>query len=150
MATTVILIRHADRDIPQLEADPPLNDKGQARARELVHILSTAGIQAIYTSEARRATMTGAPFNLVHPRIPTEQLSSATDLRDHILANHAGQIVLVIGHANTVPLLIRELGGPSLPAINDCVFDNLFVLVRRSATEATLTRLKYGEQTVAC
>lgn len=152
MATTVILIRHADKDIPQVENDPPLNERGLTRSRLLVHILSTAGIRAIYTSEAQRSKMTANPFSQAHffPPLPIVRLLAATDLKDHILTHHEGRTVLVVGHADTVPDLIRELGGPSLPVINDCVFDNFFVLVRRSATEASLTKLKYGETTGPC
>ena len=150
MATTVILIRHADKDIPQVGADPSLNGKGMARARELVHVLSAAGIQAVYTSQATRAKMTGKPFLQAHPALPIVRLGLAADLREHILAHHEGQTVLVVGHADTVPELIRQLGGPPLPLINDCVFDELFVLVRHSATESSLTNLKYGEPTAPC
>lgn len=154
MATTVILIRHADKDIPQVEADPPLNEKGKTRARQLIHILTAAGIRAIYTSEAQRAKMTAQPFWQAHPilvpPLPIVRLSAATDLRDHILTHHEGGTVLIVGHADTVPALIRELGGPSLPVIDDCVFDNFFVLVRHSATEVFLTKLKYGEITGPC
>jgi broad specificity phosphatase PhoE len=154
MATTVILIRHADKDVPQLESDPSLNDRGMARARELVHILSTAGIQAIYTSQAKRAKMTAKPFFQAQLSLsitlPLVRLNSATELRDDILTHREGQTVLVVGHANTVPELIGQLGGPSLAEINDCVFDDFFVLVRRSATEVSLTTLKYGEPTPPC
>lgn len=150
MATTVILIRHADKAIPQVEDDPSLSDKGMARARELVHVLSAAGIQAIYTSTAKRAKMTAKPFSQAHTALPIERLSSAADLKAHILTHHEGRAVLVVGHADTVPELIRQLGGPPLPVIDDCVFDNLFVLVRHSATESSLASLKYGEPTAPC
>ena len=169
MATTVILIRHADKDIPQIERDPSLNGKGVTRSRELVHVLSRAGIQAIYTSTAKRAKMTAQPFfqaqSSLSVTLPLVRLQTAAELREHILTNHEGKTVLVVGHASTVPEFITEFGGPSLTEIpemiselvepsqnelNDCVFDNLFVLVRRSATETSLTRLKYGEPTPAC
>lgn len=152
--TTVILIRHADRDVPPAGAPafpgPSLNDKGMARSRKLVHVLSTAGIQAIYTSNYTRSKMTAKPFFDAHSNLPTVRLDTATELKNHILTNRAGQTVLVVGHANTVPELIRLLGGPSLPEINDCEFDNLFVLVRYSATNANVAKLKYGEPTAPC
>lgn len=151
--TTVILIRHADRDIPpDGTPDPPgpsLNDKGMTRSRKLVHVLSTAGIQAIYTSQYKRSKMTAKPFFAAHSDLPTVRLDTATELKDHILRHHAGHTVLVVGHSNTVPELIRQLGGPSLPNIDDCEFDDLFVLVRSSSTEASVTKLKYGELTSA-
>jgi broad specificity phosphatase PhoE len=151
--TRLVLIRHADRDIPPVGTPdypgPSLNDKGMARSRKLVHVLSTTGIQAIYTSNYPRAVMTAKPFFNEHTGLPRVQLYPATELKDHILAHHAGQTVLVVGHSNTVPDLIGLLGGPSLPVIDDCEFDNLFVLVRYSATSASVTKLKYGEPTSA-
>lgn len=77
-------------------------------------------------------------------------LDTALELKDHILAHHAGQTVLVVGHADTVPELIRLLGGPSMPNIDDCEFDNLFVLIKHSATAAIVTKLKYGKATAPC
>jgi 2,3-bisphosphoglycerate-dependent phosphoglycerate mutase len=151
--TTVILIRHADRDVPPAGTPdfpgPSLNDKGTARSKKLVHVLSKAGIQAIYTSRYTRAKMTAKPFSAKHSGIPTVRLSEATELKDHILTHHLGQTVLVVGHSDTVPELIALLGGPSLPIIDDCEFDNLFVLVKHSTTSASVTKLKYGESTSA-
>lgn len=149
--TTVILIRHADRT-PDGTPDPPgpsLNDKGMARSRKLVHVLSKAGIQAIYTSQFTRSKMTAKPFSMKHSDLPLVRLDEAAELKDHILAHRVGQTVLVVGHSDTVPELIKLLGGPSLPIIDDCEFDNLFVLVRHSATSASVTKLKYGEPTSA-
>jgi broad specificity phosphatase PhoE len=151
--TTVILIRHADRDVPPAgtpdDPGPSLNDKGMARSRKLVHVLSTAGIQAVYTSHFTRAKMTAKPFLVAHFDLPTVRLDAATELKDHILTHHAGQTVLVVGHSNTVPELIELLGGPSLSIIDDCEFDNLFVLVKHSTTKASVSKLKYGEPTSA-
>ena len=151
--TTVILIRHADRDVPPVgtpdDPGPSLSDKGIARSKTLVHVLSTAGIQAVYTSHFTRAKMTAKPFLVAHSDLPTVRLDAATELKDHILTHHAGQTVLVVGHSNTVPELIKLLGGPSLPIIDDCEFDNLFVLVKHGATKASVSKLKYGEPTSA-
>lgn len=164
LVTRVLLIRHADRDIPAAGTpDPPgpsLNGKGRARSRTLVHVLSTAGIRAVYTSDTTRAIMTAKPYLAAHSRLPLRfpmlllrpsvvRLQDPIELKDHILTHHAGQTVLVVGHSNTVPELIRQLGGPSLPDIDDCEFDNLFVVVRYSSTEATVTKLKYGAPTSA-
>ncbi len=151
--TTVILIRHADRDVPPVgtpdDPGPSLSDKGIARSKTLVHVLSTAGIQAVYTSHFTHAKMTAKPFLVAHSDLPTVRLDAATELKDHILTHHAGQTVLVVGHSNTVPELIKLLGGPSLPIIDDCEFDNLFVLVKHSTAKASVSKLKYGDPTSA-
>jgi broad specificity phosphatase PhoE len=55
---------------------------------------------------------------------------------------HAGATVLVVGHNNTVPLIIAALGGPKLPDICELVCDKLFVLVL--GEEARLIQSSYG------
>jgi bisphosphoglycerate-dependent phosphoglycerate mutase len=99
--------------------------------------------------------MTAKPYLDAYARRPLQlrpsvvRLFDPIELKDHILTHHAGQTVLVVGHSNTIPELIRQLGGTSLPNIDDCEFDNLFVLVRYRSSEASLTKLKYGAPTSA-
>jgi phosphohistidine phosphatase SixA len=149
--TTVILIRHADKD----DNNDYLNPHGIARSFELIQVLSAAGIQAVYTSTAKRSKQTVKPFLAQHlsTHLPTKALSTAEELSTDILC-YEGKIVLVVGHANTVPELIHLLGGPVYrdyrDDINNCEFDNLFVLVRYSATRVSLTRAKYGMPTDPC
>jgi hypothetical protein len=51
--------------------------------------------------------------------------------------------VLIVGHANTVPDLLKGLGIKDDITIADAEFDNLFVVVRPEAGEPTLIRLRY-------
>jgi hypothetical protein len=51
--------------------------------------------------------------------------------------------VLVIGHSNTVPELLKQLGVKTPITIADNEYDNLFVIVRPDAGEPTLIRLRY-------
>ncbi len=61
-----------------------------------------------------------------------------------ILTNHRGQTVLIAHHSNTVPELIRLLGGGDVPPFNDDrEFDRLYVVHHRPSG-ATVTALKYG------
>ena len=71
-------------------------------------------------------------------------MDEALQVKNDILSNHAGQTVLVIGHSDTVPDLINQLGAGSVPVINDSEFDNLFVVKVFSQGRASVTRLKYG------
>ena len=64
--------------------------------------------------------------------------SKAADIIAKIQA-HADDIVFVVGHSNTVPAIIKALGGPEL-TIGDNEYDNLFIYV--PATKA-LTRIRY-------
>jgi 2,3-bisphosphoglycerate-dependent phosphoglycerate mutase len=58
--TTLILARHGETDWNrdgrfQGHADPPLNDRGRAQARALAALLDDDVIEAIYSSDLRRA-----------------------------------------------------------------------------------------------
>ena len=51
--------------------------------------------------------------------------------------------MLIVGHSNTVPDLLKRLGVTTEVTIGDDDFDNLFVVVRAASGEPTLIRLKY-------
>jgi 2,3-bisphosphoglycerate-dependent phosphoglycerate mutase len=147
VVTTVILIRHGERNaFTPADPDPHLNAAGKARAKKLIHVLGQSGIKAIYRSHFVRAKETAQPL-ATHLGLSTIEMDEALPIKNDILSNHAGQTVLVIGHSDTVPDIIKRLGAGSIPVIDDAEFDNLFVVKVFSPNRATLTRLKYGSQT---
>ncbi|MFI5178691.1 MAG: phosphoglycerate mutase family protein [Vicinamibacterales bacterium] len=143
----VLVVRHAERaddgaPPAQMTAapDPPLSAAGKARADKLAAMLSAAGITAVYTTDFKRTQQTAAPLAAKLGVTPTVMSSKDTaalvaDLR----ARHARDIVLVVGHSNTVPDVIKAFGGPTV-AIADDEYDNLFIVV--PATGA-LVRIKF-------
>ena len=56
--TTVIVVRHADRD----GQNDALTPGGSARAHELVHVASKAGVSAIYCTKTVRTRKTAEPL----------------------------------------------------------------------------------------
>jgi broad specificity phosphatase PhoE len=146
VGTTVILIRHADRTT-STNTNPPLNTKGKKRAQKLIHVLGKSGIEALYHSHAIRSAQTAQPLAAHLPGVAIKQIDEASEIKNDILANHAGKVVLVIGHSNTVPDLINQLSGGHLPVINDHEFDNLFIVTILSTGKSSVTSLKYGEPT---
>jgi broad specificity phosphatase PhoE len=141
-ATTLLIVRHADRS----GTADALSPAGIVRAQELVHVTQKAGVTAIYRSNTVRSTQTAAPAATALGLTPVEL--AATDVQalvDHIFANHRGEIVLVVGHSNTIPQIIAAAGGPSVPDIAEDEFDNLFMLdICRCWTRAKLVNLQYG------
>ncbi len=144
--TTVILVRHGEKVAETMSGDPRLAPAGEARAKELARVLADAGVAAIYTTSYHRTRDTITPLatdlGLSPIVIPTGK-TYAADLVARIRAENAGQIVLVVGHSNTLPDVIRELGIMEPPSINDSQYDDLFVVTIAGATPHLL-RLRYG------
>ena len=153
---TVYLVRHAERaDEPR--QDPPLTAQGTARSQELARMLANANIKAIFTSQFLRTKQTAEPLakqanvpvtsislsvNPSNPRMISEQ--STAEVANKIL-ERAGESVLVVGHSNTVPAIIKALGGPALPDICDATYGHFFVLIpARDAQPAALTISHFG------
>ena len=54
-------------------------------------------------------------------------------------------VVLVVGHSNTVPAIVKALGGPALPDICDASYATLYLLQPASAGHpASLVVGQYG------
>jgi phosphohistidine phosphatase SixA len=155
--TTVFLVRHAEKDsIPA--GDPHLSMQGRERAEALAHMLGKAGVTSIVTTELQRTRETATPlanllgipltvipviWNQTTPRTVSPQFYTA--LLRHIQANGGGTI-LVVGHSNTIPELIRVLGGPSGITIREDAYDHIFTMVLRKGTPIKLLDLRYGAE----
>lgn len=140
--TTIILVRHAEKGSGQ---NPPLTDQGHARAGALAHALESAGVQAIFVSEFLRTQQT-ADSAALHLGLTPEILPAAStdELVDRIKTEHGGQVVLVVGHSDTVPQIIAGLGIAVPPVIPDSEFDNFFIVHRHRFGPVHLTHLRYG------
>ena len=66
-----------------------------------------------------------------------------------ILNRFAGKTVLVVGHSNTVPAIIRALGATEPVTIADSEYDDWFVVRVQPDGKATLARSHYGEPSAA-
>src|SRR6266850_4918337 len=60
--TTILLVRHAEKDTKVLGSDPPLNAAGILRAQELARVLADARIDAIYVTPYQRNRQTALPL----------------------------------------------------------------------------------------
>ena len=140
--TTVLLVRHADRNGKLDE----LTAAGVARAAVLAQVAAKSGIDAIVSSSALRTQHTAAPVADATGLTPV--LLEPNDIDAFVAAvdDHRGETILIVGHSNTVPQIIAALGGPALPEIDEQEFDNLFVLERCRCRRGTapLTNLQYG------
>lgn len=144
----VYVVRHAERAdggagtgaMTGAPADPLLSAAGEARASRLASLLADAGIKAIFVTEFKRTQDTGKPLAAklgITPRlVPSRETNS---LVAALQKDHANDIVLVIGHSNTLPAILKALGGPDV-TIADGDYDSLFIIVPRVGT---MTRIRY-------
>ena len=143
--TTIIFVRHAEKNIEPANPDPDLSPAGQARAQELVRMFGDAGIGAIYATQYKRTQQTVKPLS-DRLGIPVTQVDAknTAELIRQIRSQHSGQVVFVAGHNNTVPEIIAALGGPQLPVIPETEFDNLYIVTVYRVGSAKLLKMKYG------
>jgi broad specificity phosphatase PhoE len=141
----VLVVRHAERAdggsmAPTAQTDPLLSPAGRARAEKLAGMLAEAGLSAIYTTEFKRTQDTARPLaerlKMALTSVPSRETAV---LVARIKKEHATDIVLVVGHSNTVPEVITAFGGPAIKMSED-EFGDLFVIV--PATGA-MTKVKY-------
>jgi 2,3-bisphosphoglycerate-dependent phosphoglycerate mutase len=153
--TTIILMRHAEKDTSagnasmSMSANPPLSEAGHARTRSLANILREVPIDAIYTTQYIRTRETVQQItrdrNIELNIIPVQQdvSSHANDVVRAILTSNIGQTVLVVGHSNTIPVIISALGIAESVSIDDDEYDDLFIVTRGNDGTSKLLRLKY-------
>jgi broad specificity phosphatase PhoE len=152
--TTIIFVRHAEQTSHD-EADPPLSEAGQKRVAELTRQLEFAdvvqGIDAIYSTDLKRSIETAQPLaaRLDLP-INIYDGSDTETVLEEILKAHKGKVILVVGHSNTVPELIANLGASkNVPAIARDEFDNIYVISIPWFGKTKTIRLRYGDPYVA-
>jgi broad specificity phosphatase PhoE len=125
-STTIVLVRHAEK-LP-VEPDPGLSELGEARAQRLARMLEYAGLAAIYVSEAKRTQETAAPVARatgVEPRVV--EASRHKRLLRRLKWRHRGDVVLVVGHSNTVPVIAEGLGA-TVGAVTEDEYSGLWIV----------------------
>ncbi len=143
--TKIYLVRHAEKDTGN---NPPLTLAGYKRAGDLMRTLENKNIQRIYSTPTRRTMQTGDSLRLLQ-HIDTILYKADTTgeglCNKIIAAADAGKTILVIGHSNTVPKLIRRLGvtGYAAKDLPDSEFDNLFLITYKRG-KVKLKAMKYG------
>lgn len=148
--TTMIFVRHAEKALIPVD-DPGLSPEGQMRAAELARQLVdadvVAGIDAIYSTPYRRTLETaqpiadalGLPINTYSPDDDDEETVDA------MVRDHKGKIILVVGHSNTLPVLIAALGASKkVPPIAEMEYDNIYLISIPWFGKTKTIRLRYG------
>jgi broad specificity phosphatase PhoE len=148
-STTVIVVRHAEKDLSVSVTDPPLSAAGEARAALLARMFGDAKVlghvDAIYVSPALRNRLTAAPLAARLGISPTVAPTDDTrGLARRALHEHAGGRVLIVGHSDTVPRIVAALSGePKIPEIGDQEYGTMYIVTVPRIGDANLLRLNY-------
>jgi broad specificity phosphatase PhoE len=143
----IYLTRHAEK--AGAGTDPALTAEGRIRAQNIAATLKKAGITGIYSTGYARTQQTAQPLGAMLS-LPVQTYDGAQ------LPAFAQQLkgstgnVLVVGHSDTTPELIRQLGGDSVPAIAETEFDRLYQLAIGEDGAVTTTLLHSMPSTGSC
>jgi broad specificity phosphatase PhoE len=148
-STTIIVIRHAEKDVSVNATDPPLSQAGEARAQLLAQMFGDAKavghLDAIYVSSALRNRLTAAPLAA---RLGISEVVAPADdsaaLARRVLHEHTGGRILIVGHADSVPQVVAALSGYSkVPEIRAEEYGTMYIVTVPRVGHPNLLRLNY-------
>ena len=140
-STTIILIRHAERDNFFV-----LTDQGHKRAKALVDVVKDMGIKAIYSPNLERDLDTVKPLAnylgieiTLTPRISKPMVDKIVD---DILTKHTGEVVLLVGNGSgNLRAIHHRLGGSGDGPYS---YGDLFIYIIPDQGPVKITKSRYG------
>jgi broad specificity phosphatase PhoE len=139
----IYVIRHAEKTTAK--EDPELTEKGKERAEKLKLILSDKDIDKVYSTDTKRTRGTIMPFadeegmgiNLYNARNHEELVEK--------LQEDEGNVV-VIGHSNTIHLLVNLLlNGDEMEELDESDYENIFIVLVDDEGETRLEKKRYKD-----
>ncbi|SIQ80900.1 Histidine phosphatase superfamily (branch 1) [Shewanella morhuae] len=144
----IIIVRHAEKaDTPV--KDPQLSPKGDIRATLLINVLHRTPLSQLIATQYQRTQQTLEPIAEVrHLPVTIVEANAIEQHIQHIVEQvYAVQgNTLIAGHSDTVPLIIKALGGPEIQAINEDDYSQLFLLSLNDGQPASLIATRYGQE----
>jgi 2,3-bisphosphoglycerate-dependent phosphoglycerate mutase len=130
--------------------DPGLSEAGKRRAAELARQLVdadvVAGVDVVYSTSYRRTEETAQPVaEALNLPIIAYDASNTETIIDEIVKEHKGKIILVVGHSNTVPAMIGNMGASKkVPVIDEGEYDNIYIVSIPWFGKTKTIRMRYG------
>ena len=140
----VFLVRHFEKQSADARSqgnyakDPELTEQGLTRAQALAAFLADKNITAVFSTNYKRTIQTATPtaeqYGLdITFYNPSELAEFALQLST--LVNNGN--VLVVGHSNTTPQLLKFLGGPDKELSENDYGDLFYLSVLGTGKSAT-------------
>jgi phosphohistidine phosphatase SixA len=138
----IVVVRHAEK--VDESADPALSAAGIARAEALARALKRMDIKAVYVTQYQRTRLTADPVLKARGLTPIEIHADKTpELAERMKKEFPNDVVLTVGHSNSVPRLLKILGVTESIEIAHDEYDNLFIVVPAAAGPPALIRLSF-------
>jgi broad specificity phosphatase PhoE len=135
----VFVVRHGEKISND---DERLSEAGKARGQRLAKMLADARVAAVYSTDTERTLGTARPLAEAR-RLRVTVYDEPAALAEKVRAEHGGDAVLVVGHSNTVPDILKAFGCAEPVTIAAGEYDNLFFVVRDGSGSPALLRLRY-------
>jgi broad specificity phosphatase PhoE len=147
--TTIVLVRHAEKDLGAI-SDAPLSPEGEQRADRLAQMFGDAEpfgrVRRIYVTNTRRTQQTALRLSQrlgINSEV-VDAKAKSDDLARRVLSENRGGRVLIVGHSNTVPDIVKALiDDEDVPPIGEEEYGTLYVVTVPSFGPATVLRMKY-------
>jgi len=147
--TTYYVVRHAEK-ADATSSDPVLSAEGGIRAVALKDSLLSKGIDSIFVSSMQRTQLTAAPLAVatgIAPVVIQASMPGTQSLITRLKKITGNQSILIVGHSNTVPIIVDSLmRSPQHIAIPENDFDNFYqVKIKHSSSPKRTLQIKtYG------
>lgn len=143
---TFYIVRHAEKENDSESSG--LSQAGIERGVALEKYMADKKLDTVFTSEKRRAVLTGLSVSLPQslPQVTLDQ--SPQSKLDNFIAKlmniKTNKNILVVGHSNTIPGIIHGLCNRQIPSITETEYGNLYIVTIKGDNK-TLVHKKYGK-----
>lgn len=142
--STFYLIRHAEKVKDNADdIDPELNQKGLGRAMHWAEIFEDVELDAIYSTNFNRTSMTAAPTS-VKKNIDVQYYDPRIIDIAQFKVDNINKNVLVVGHSNSTPEFVNKLiDEEKFSSIDESENGTLFIVQIVNGT-ATVNKLLFN------
>lgn len=141
----IYLVRHAEKATDELNPkDPGLTPEGISRAQYLARMLRSEEIMALFSTDYKRTTQTLDPLAKQHDLdIQLYDPYKMEEFANQLKAMRG--TIVVSGHSNTTPALVKTLGGQPGEPISEMEYDRVYLLTFTTAGTVITNLLHYGK-----
>jgi phosphohistidine phosphatase SixA len=139
----VFIVRHAEVFAKPGDDDPPLSEEGLQRVLKLAERLKGAGITAIYSSETKRTQQSAEPSSKAF-QVPINTISRRDPkaLVSAFRSNNKTGRVLIFGHFQTIPWILKEMGYQGGITLDSKVWDEMLIVIPKGEGQPSVMKLR--------